>query len=858
MTRIPFACLWLVGLSVTTAWLPSSSAADVSITQSNAAFLWQNCSECHTGETPEAGFLIPTTDLDAESDSIESLDRWIKIHDRVASGEMPPDGAPRTSAKDFLESLNNNLVSADQKWIAKHGRGVMRRMNRFEYENSIRQLLSAPWLQLKSILPEDGELYRFNKIGVALDVSHVNMARYMQAADYALRQVVARHVAKPTTEVVRYYAREQGSFNRRVHFTVFNRSPERATFPLLGYQADLDVLNNPEQPFTVGSDDLDKRELEAFGVVASSYEPIEIYFSEFRAPEPGNYKLRIKGYTFWAVGEEEKWWRPRRDLTEKGRRSEPLTIYSQIPPRQLRRLGSMDFQIEPTVQELDVWLLEGETIQPDAVRLFRSRPPGGWHNPLAEADGQPGVAFNYLEVEGPIQSQWPPAGHELLFGDLPLKEESGRVLAVSEQPLVDAKRLLTRFAENAFRRQPTIEELSTFLKVVETALSKQWNFTDSMLAGYTTILCSPGFICLDEQPGELNANELATRLGLFLWNSTSDDELTISLRGGRSDAQLREQVDRMLNDARSRQFIDTFLAYWLDLRKINDTSPDELLYPDYYLDDALVDAALEETQLFFSELISENRPVSNLVEADFTFANERLAKHYGLPPLIGAQMRKVALPASSVRGGLLTQASILKVTANGTTTSPVKRGAWVNERILGVAIPPPPKSVPAIEPDTRGASTIRQQLDLHRVDQACNICHRIIDPAGLALESFDVAGGYREFYRSLGEDGELQLGYGKNGQPFAFRRGPTVDSTGELPDGQRFSDVRELKKMLSAEARELARNLIEQLLLYSTGAPPHFSDREEINLMLDRLAPAGFPIRSIIHEVVSSKMFQCK
>lgn len=313
----------------------------------------------------------------------------------------------------------------------------------------------------------------------------------------------------------------------------------------------------------------------------------------------------------------------------------------------------------------------------------------------------------------------------------------------------------------------------------------------------------------------------------------------------------------MLADRKSRRFVDAFLAYWLDLRKITDTSPDELLYPDYYLDDSLVDAALEETQLFFAELICENLPTRNLIDSNFTFANERLARHYDLPPFEAASLRRVSLPADSVRGGLLTQASVLKVTANGTTTSPVVRGAWINERILGVDIPPPPASVPAIEPDTRGATTIRQQLLLHRADESCNVCHKIIDPAGFALENFDVAGGFRNTYRSF-QDGDRVVGYGKNGQPFAFTHGPNVDASGELPDGRAFGDVRELKQLLLADERAIARNLVEKLLTYATGAGPRFSDRDEVEAILDRHAQKGFPVRSLITEIATSRLFLYK
>src|SRR5207247_9142742 len=252
---------------------------------------------------------------------------------------------------------------------------------------------------------------------------------------------------------------------------------------------------------------------------------------------------------------------------------------------------------------------------------------------------------------------------------------------------------------------------------------------------------------------------------VFLWNSPPDDELRHYARNKQlhQPALLRTQTERLLNDPKSRRFVDAFLDYWLDLRKIVATAPDSTLYPDYYLDDLLTESALAETQLFFAELLRADLPARNLVASDFAMLNERLAAHYGLPPAQGVALRRTPLPKGSVRGGLMTQAAVLKITANGTTTSPVLRGAWIMERILGQKPPPPPPSVPAVEPDIRGAVTIRQQLDKHRTLETCNACHAKIDPAGFALENFDVMGGWRNRYRSEA-GGELAQGIAKSGQ----------------------------------------------------------------------------------------------
>jgi hypothetical protein len=395
-----------------------------------------------------------------------------------------------------------------------------------------------------------------------------------------------------------------------------------------------------------------------------------------------------------------------------------------------------------------------------------------------------------------------------------------------------------------------------FLPVVRSALKNGNNFTDAMIAGYTAVLCSPEFVCLEEKPGPLDDYALASRLAFFLWNSPPDDELR--LLAGRNELHqpdvLRAQTERLVTDPKSRRFIDAFLDYWLDLRRIVATAPDGNLYSDYYLDDLLTESALEETQLFFAELLRDDLPARNIVASDFAMLNERLAAHYGLPPVQGVALRRTPLPKDSPRGGLMTQAAVLKVTANGTTTSPVLRGAWIMERILGQKPPPPPPSVPAVEPDTRGAVTIRQQLDKHRTLETCNACHAKIDPAGFALENFDVMGGWRDRYRAEG-DGEPEKGIAKSGQKFAFHYALPVDSSGELPDGRKFRDVRELKQLLLADEKQLARNLARQLAVYATGAPIRFADREEIDQALARASSSHYGVRSLVHELVQSELF---
>ncbi|MBC7367229.1 MAG: DUF1592 domain-containing protein [Undibacterium sp.] len=868
------SALWLGGLALFALW-PARAAI---LPEPVAGMIDNRCSSCHNDEDREGG--LDLTVLRYEPGDAKNFETWVKVFDRVSAGEMPPKKKPRPAPAEltaFTQSLSASLTQSDHTRIATEGRASRRRLNRYEYENALRDLLEAPWLQIRDSLPEDGEAFRFNKIGERLDVSHVQMARYLGAADYALRQVMATQVTQPPAAVKRYYAREQGSYTRPMKYTVFNNAPERATFPVLGLTAQPDVRAE-KAPMTVGAADPVSRELEGVGVVAGSYEPIEPKFNQFRAPVAGRYRLRLSGFTVWVgPGKQEpvkapepgqpapapkplRWWIPNLDEVSPGRRGEPITVYSELPPRQLRQLGSFDLTPEPAVHELDVWLLARETVRPDAGRLFRSRPGAGrYQNPLAEPDGQPGVVFRWLEVEGPMQDQWPSAGHKLMFGDLSLRaprQKDGPVEVLSAESAGDAARLLKNFVQRAYRRPVTEAEATRFLPVITGALKTGSSFADAMIAGYTTVLCSPEFLSTEEKPGLLDDYALASRLAFFLWNSPPDAELRALAEHGElhRPTVLRAQTDRLLNDPKSQRFTHAFLDYWLDLRKIVTTAPDSTLYPDYYLDDLLEESALDETQTFFAELLRRDLPARDLAASDYVFVNERLATHYGLPPVEGIAMRRVQLPPDSPRGGLLTQAGVLEVTANGTTTSPVLRGAWIMERILGMPPPPPPPSVPAVDPDTRGATTIRQQLDKHRNEQACAACHTKIDPAGFALENFDVMGGWRDRYRAVGE-GKPDVGIGKGGQKFAFHAALPVDASGETPDGRTFADIRDFKRLLLADEPQLARNLARQLTVYATGARISFADRPMIEQILQRARRSQYGVRTLLHEIVQSPLF---
>jgi hypothetical protein len=365
---------------------------------------------------------------------------------------------------------------------------------------------------------------------------------------------------------------------------------------------------------------------------------------------------------------------------------------------------------------------------------------------------------------------------------------------------------------------------------------------------------SPQFLFHAGQPGPLDDHSLASRLSYFLWKTLPDAELT-RLANEKKLTQpkvITAQVNRMLDDPRSDRFINDFLDGWLHLSDIDATTPDEKLYPEY--GDTLRQAMLAETRLFLRELLAKNLPAHHFIKSDFTFVNRRLARHYGMGKITGEKMRRVALPPDSVRGGLMTQASILKITANGTLTSPVKRGHWVLNSLLGTPPQPPPPTISALEPDTRGAVTIRETLAKHREVASCASCHQYIDPPGFALESFDPIGGFRQRYRTTGKgDWTRRQLHGRRIRE--YRLGLPVDASGETSDGQEFAGIRRFRDLLLTQEEQVARNFVSQLITYATGAEVQFADRAEVEHILAVNKAKGYPVRDLLHAVVQNRLF---
>ncbi len=813
----------------------------------------RSCGECHNEKTAEGGLNLRQLAWSLSDSSVR--ERWVRIYDRVQMGEMPPDADDLPSAQrtELLRELKTALHDADLAEVRQQGRGPLRRLSRDEYEQNLRDALRLPNLDVRDILPEDRESHHFHKMAAALDMSRVQLAAYLDAAEAALIQAMASGVETPTS--TRYYALATKMFaeaetfgNREAMFY----AKDSKLLPLDGGQLRALRVRGQHDPAV------------EMALFRSATWPYYGYPDGFLATASGGYKVRFSAR---AVVQIEGF------QLQPARRPQPMTFRARAPSGpdvsgDVRATGGiLDIQPEVGVYETVITLKKGETFEysllglPMPLARNVNNGPPTYRYPPFPVGGQPGVAYQWIEVTGPIvPSVWPPPSHRVLFDDLEIRPSAAGnplpVEVVPRDPQPDAVRLLRRFAHQVARQPVPVDALQKYEQLVQAKLEVGRPFGEALLAGYKAFLCSSHFLYLREPVDVDDHFAVASRLSHFLTNTCPDELLAQRARQRQlRDAEvLRTETDRLIASIGFDRFVQNFTDDWLSLRHVRRDDPDIRLYPEYRFDEYLVESMERETRAFFTAMVRENLPARVLVQADFVYANDRLATHYGLPPLDGSAMRKVPVPEGSPYGGLLTQGALLKVTANGTTTSPVVRGAWVMDRLIGEPPPPPPASVPAVEPDIRGAKTIRELLKLHTNSAACASCHARFDSVGLALENFDILGGWRTRYRGL-ESGEHVTGIDRAGHDFAYTLAGPVDALGQLRDGRIFQNVQEIKTLLAANPRPLARNLLQQFTIYATGTPVRFSDREEIEKLLDDCAAADYRVGDLLRALVTSHIF---
>lgn len=780
------------------------------IATSELSFLNSHCADCHDNGAEEGGFVLGDlrNDLADEGD----FAKWERVFDRIELGEMPPEDSDQPSEQsrsDFLSKLGKKLVDAHQARKST----VLRRLNRREYENTLNDLFGTE-LKLVDLLPEDGRSHEFDNIGSSLGISMVHLKKYIEAIGVTLDEAIAKSTNAPKSSVI------EGSY-----------------------------LGSREGDQFIGKV---WKELEDGSVVRFSgggYPSGMIRGTNVR--KPGRYKIAVTGYAYqsdrpvvFSVG----------GTTFKRGAEMPIYGFFSFRPG-----AEQTIEFEAKIESNYMIQIEPHGIH-DPDRYKRKQ--------IADYKG-PGLAIRSVVLNGPLLEEFPSRGHRLMFDGITRNEIEPRnprdkqrswyvpkFEIQSDDELADGTRSLKRIAAFAFRRRVTDEDIKPFVELFERELKKKTPFEESLKLAVTAIFCSPRFLFLTESEGKLDDFALASRLSYFLNRTMPDRELLkVASSGKLSDANvLRTQTERLITSAKFGRFIEDFCDAWLDLREMDFTAPDSKLFPEF--DQYLRYSMPLESKAFLKELVDSNLTVSNLVKSDFVMVNDRLAQHYEIPRVAGTQFRKVNIPNDSLRGGFLTQASVLKVSANGTNSSPVVRGVWVMERILGETPQPPPPGIPGVEPDIRGATTLRELLNKHRDSVSCKACHQRIDPPGFALEAFNPIGGYRENYRSIGKGKKVDKEI--NGRRVGYRIGPEVDGSGKLFSGESFSGFREFRDLLVKNEDKLAKAFAEKLLTFSTGRELGFSDRDEIERIVAESKKSNHRIRDLIHLVVKSQIFQNK
>ena len=857
--------LLLLGSMLT---LFGKSEAPIELPSSIRGFLDLNCYECHNSVDKKGELDLESLSFDPSNHA--NLDLWAFVYDRVREGEMPPPEDSMVEPEEregFITGFEKVLHDLSHKELVSEGRVKSRRLNRIEYENTIQDVLGVN-IPLLEMLPEDLTIDGFSNIAEGQQVSYHLLQKYLGVVDLMLDESFDRAINPPpvATEPL-------PKDLRPIEIDPFSTSSLPTIFFYEGYRTFL-TSENKTYLYTDGKFVDTHSTLDLEGTLAKNaeiakqltslpykrvYHPNELGVGAERI-ENERQGIYLDGYVYSfptthgffgrMAGTEvpETGWYRIKVKAKAHNPPEGRNVWGRIHTGILRAKAPAVywvgmFEATRELQEFtyDAWIQKDHIIGIQPVDKTIEWQSSKNITDLSVLESATGIAVQGLEVERIYPGLETPVLSERLFGNLKIRDGE----LVSKHPESDLKKLLGRFAERAFRRPISDSELVPYYQFAREALDSKGSLLKAVKSGYRAILSSHRFVYFTEEPGRLDDFAIASRLSYFLWSSPPDDELLEQAGKKRLSrpGNLRAQVDRMLNDPRSEAFVRNFADSWLELRDINFTTPDEKLYPEF--DDILLHSMLEETYAFLTHMIKDNLSVGNVIDSEFTLVNERIAKHYGMEFRLDTGLRKVSLSGDSRRGGLITQASVLKVTANGTTTSPILRGVWLLERILGKHVPPPPDQVPAVEPDIRGAVSIRDQLDKHRSLESCMACHIKIDPPGFALENYDVIGGWRDNYRAIKDKGD-------------WIDGPVVDASYVMPDGESFDNIVGFKQLALADTEQIARNLVNQVTTYATGAEIEFADRREIDQIVKALAEDGYGFRSLIHAVAQSDIFLSK
>ncbi len=810
--------------------LPGLRAEDATATFESKILpvLESRCTKCHGEKRQKAEVRLDALKLDPHL--------WYRVLDQLEFGEMPPEDAAELSDSDranLIEWIRGELTDklAEKRQI--EGRATIRRLTRAEYSNTIEDLFGVR-INV-SELPEDARVEGFTKVSTALPMSTDGAYGYYRAARELLEKWILVNEPKPETQTLE-------ARTHRLAACESGQSPGHTLVLPDGWYV------------SFNTNDTSGRLIHGKGGRMGP----DNRFSSARIP--GMHKLKAHIYAY---------------QSEKPLMVGIYTGHTAAYPQIIDLVGLIEAPPgEPALIETEIYLGNHHS-GANRIRLI----PFGLgeqvpKNSQASKCKGPGLAMQYVEVTTP---KLPVRGFAWLTEDLSpelrteliryksqarhnpkLKADISRYKSTTREDfLATLRQTLQRILPRLFRRDPRPGEINAFLSEAAARIDAGDLIHEVWLDAISAALTAPDFLCVIEKPGELDDFALASRLAYFLWNSAPDERLLGLAREAklRDPDTLRKQTDRLLDDPRSARFVTDFLDQWLELHAINDTTPNGRLYPEY--GDDLKFSSLLETRGTFARILAENRSVREFAAPGWVLANGRLAEHYGLPDVHGGQLRPVPLPANSRWGGFWTQPAILKVTADGTSTSPVKRGVWMARRLLGAYISPPPPNIEPITPDISGAKTVRQQIELHSSEGSCAGCHQKFDPYGLALESFDVMGQFRTSYRVF--DPEVaKLPWHKRKNRRQWMDGLPVDASGVTPDGVTFEGLAGLRDWLAVQPEKLAWGVTWNLVTYATGEPSGPLDRRAVQEIVDSAKSDGYGLRSLLHRVVQSQVFRSK
>ncbi|MXZ09259.1 MAG: DUF1592 domain-containing protein [Gemmatimonadetes bacterium] len=813
----------LIGIFLSaTAW----AEGDATYKNTVRTFLAQRCYKCHGAELQKADLRFDTLTLDFHNEDV--LLTWQNIADMLNLGLMPPYEEPQPELAEMMPVIDWITASLKAHYEAEESTGgqtVLRRLNRNEYRNTIRDLLHLDMtiFDPTDAFPQDDEEHGFDNIGKTLVMSDFLVEKYLDAAD----QIVQRAVLPgPPPEVKTHeftfpIMRGAGGF-----LTPASRRLKQ------GYD---EIFRRPDDRWGYMSIDRFRKGVSHSGmyrvrVRASAHNQQHPYDKALRTDENEPMRLGIVA----ASGRYG-------DLRQSNTSDITLAEFEMIAdgkPRDYERELYLDESYVPRVTYPNgpislYWRSILRRYHPqlydktDRRKLSQREDQELVHRQTEVAVMNylgPSIRIYKVEIEGPLYDQWPPPSHTSIFG----KRDPNKI---------KPRDILTRFATRAYRRPVKHSEIAHILQLVEQREKAGASRVQAITMGLKAILCSPNFLYLYENEGQLDDYALASKLSYFLWSSMPDEELFALAKKKRLHKPdvLRAQIDRMLKDEKAQAFVENFTERWLALYKIGEMPPDPRNFRLYY-QAHLEDAIKKETHAFFQHILDKNMSIAHFIDSDFTFINRDLSLLYRIEGVEGREFRKVKLNDPK-RGGLLGHASVLTATSNGIETSPVVRGVWVLENILGTPPPPPLPDIEPLEPDIRGSTTIRQQLASHREIATCNECHRHIDPIGFALENFNPIGAWR-------------YGYGP--------KKPKIDASDVLSDGSKFDNLVGFKKILMQKKDQFARCLTEKMLTYATGRTLEATDRPEVDRIVNDLKTQGYGLKDLVLLVATSEPFLTK